>query len=220
MSMFPLPMKQLNIKNVRNVSIMAKEREIWLWVKFTLFFQKILHSQGVCKAAEQRPLRQDLHHAVLQLRHEERSGPAFGSTLFTWSKGSPSSVNTCHWMFLISILSAYPVWLHQTRIGLSLYDVAGQGYLRESVSFSYKNNKCFSSRYIQVFPTIGKWWFSVEVTLKTLWHSLSCVGSGELHPGADPHSASAGRAGEVLLLFLRLHRCSQVLLLPGPPPNR
>uniref|UniRef100_A0A3P8ZJ33 Serine/threonine-protein phosphatase 2A regulatory subunit B'' subunit gamma n=1 Tax=Esox lucius TaxID=8010 RepID=A0A3P8ZJ33_ESOLU len=26
------------------------------------------------------------------------------------------------------------VWLHQTRIGLSLYDVAGQGYLRESVS--------------------------------------------------------------------------------------
>ena len=27
------------------------------------------------------------------------------------------------------------VWLHQTRIGLSLYDVAGQGYLKESVSF-------------------------------------------------------------------------------------
>uniref|UniRef100_A0A8C6SMW3 Protein phosphatase 2, regulatory subunit B'', gamma n=1 Tax=Neogobius melanostomus TaxID=47308 RepID=A0A8C6SMW3_9GOBI len=27
------------------------------------------------------------------------------------------------------------VWLHQTRIGLSLYDVAGQGYLRESVRF-------------------------------------------------------------------------------------
>lgn len=25
------------------------------------------------------------------------------------------------------------VWLHQTRIGLSLYDVAGQGYLKESV---------------------------------------------------------------------------------------
>lgn len=32
-----------------------------------------------------------------------------------------------------------PVWLHQTRIGLSLYDVAGQGYLRESVSISIKN---------------------------------------------------------------------------------
>ena len=27
------------------------------------------------------------------------------------------------------------VWLHQTRIGLSLYDVAGQGYLKESVSY-------------------------------------------------------------------------------------
>lgn len=24
------------------------------------------------------------------------------------------------------------VWLHQTRIGLSLYDVTGQGFLRES----------------------------------------------------------------------------------------
>lgn len=32
--------------------------------------------------------------------------------------------------------SFVPVWLHQTRIGLSLYDVAGQGYLRESVSIS------------------------------------------------------------------------------------
>lgn len=30
------------------------------------------------------------------------------------------------------------VWVHQTRIGLSLYDVTGQGYLRESVSnFKY-----------------------------------------------------------------------------------
>lgn len=28
------------------------------------------------------------------------------------------------------------VWLHQTRIGLSLYDVTGQGYLRESVRAS------------------------------------------------------------------------------------
>ena len=29
-------------------------------------------------------------------------------------------------------------WLHQTRIGLALYDVAGQGFLRESVSI-----RCF-----------------------------------------------------------------------------
>lgn len=28
------------------------------------------------------------------------------------------------------------VWYHQTRIGLSLYDVVGQGYLREVVSYA------------------------------------------------------------------------------------
>ena len=95
------------------------------------------------------------------------------------------------------------VWLHQTRIGLSLYDVAGQGYLRESVR--------------------AELWFS---EIKMFWNALKwqllcfCEGSGELHPGADPHSASAGRTGEVLLLFLRLHCCSQVLFLPRPSPNR
>ena len=31
------------------------------------------------------------------------------------------------------------VWLHQTRIGLSLYDVAGQGYLKESVRMHSSN---------------------------------------------------------------------------------
>lgn len=36
----------------------------------------------------------------------------------------------CRWI----TVSSLAVWLHQTRIGLSLYDVAGQGYLRESVS--------------------------------------------------------------------------------------
>lgn len=35
------------------------------------------------------------------------------------------------------------VWLHQTRIGLSLYDITGQGYLRESVSL-YAYPKLFS----------------------------------------------------------------------------
>lgn len=39
----------------------------------------------------------------------------------------------------MSIFSVHPVWLHQTRIGLSLYDVAGQGYLRESVSIELQN---------------------------------------------------------------------------------
>lgn len=47
---------------------------------------------------------------------------------FPWLLGTG-----CHW-FLFFL----PVWLHQTRIGLSLYDVAGQGYLRESVSISIK----------------------------------------------------------------------------------
>ncbi|EDM03423.1 similar to putative phosphatase subunit [Rattus norvegicus] len=32
------------------------------------------------------------------------------------------------------------VWLHQTRIGLSLYDVAGQGYLRESRTTSWSSS--------------------------------------------------------------------------------
>lgn len=41
-----------------------------------------------------------------------------------------------------------------------------------------------------------------------------CVGSGELHPGTDSHSAPARRIGEVLLLFLCLHSCSQVFFLP------
>ncbi len=35
---------------------------------------------------------------------------------------------------MLLCFSSLAVWLHQTRIGLSLYDVAGQGYLRESVS--------------------------------------------------------------------------------------
>lgn len=41
----------------------------------------------------------------------------------------------------MSVVSAHVVWLHQTRIGLSLYDVAGQGYLRESVRTSITNGK-------------------------------------------------------------------------------
>ena len=38
-----------------------------------------------------------------------------------------------YYYFFPSLVSL--VWLHQTRIGLSLYDVAGQGYLKESVSY-------------------------------------------------------------------------------------
>lgn len=106
-----------------------------------------------------------------------------------------------------SPLLSPPVWLHQTRIGLSLYDVAGQGYLRESVS------------YILFFSI----WRNIMVcySLETVgWQLCLGAGSGELHPGANPHSASARWTGEVLLLFLRLHRRSQVLFLPRPTSNR
>ncbi|XP_077969620.1 serine/threonine-protein phosphatase 2A regulatory subunit B'' subunit gamma-like [Styela clava] len=48
-----------------------------------------------------------------------------------------SKLNQKDYMGRISILQFFnyvmrKVWLHQTRIGLSLYDVAGQGYLREA----------------------------------------------------------------------------------------
>lgn len=36
------------------------------------------------------------------------------------------------------------VWYHQTRIGLSLYDFVGQGYLREVVSHIHCNAYSFS----------------------------------------------------------------------------
>lgn len=38
------------------------------------------------------------------------------------------------------------VWYHQTRIGLSLYDVVGQGYLREVVSCVHCSDYSFSSK--------------------------------------------------------------------------
>lgn len=53
-------------------------------------------------------------------------------------------------LILICFLPPLPVWLHQTRIGLSLYDVAGQGYLRELVSavlfFSLRRVLCSDCR--------------------------------------------------------------------------
>ncbi len=49
---------------------------------------------------------------------------------------------------MLLCFSSLAVWLHQTRIGLSLYDVAGQGYLRESVS-----NLILETQYSQYLPT-------------------------------------------------------------------
>lgn len=73
------------------------------------------------------------------------------------------------------------VWLHQTRIGLSLYDVAGQGYLKESVSFSVicnsMTNVCTSciSEIILLFYLITSS-MSVEYSQKLSCRE-ECLGS-------------------------------------------
>lgn len=46
------------------------------------------------------------------------------------------------------------VWLHQTRIGLSLYDVAGQGYLKESVK---PTDNIQTIAYILKLPSLYKY---------------------------------------------------------------
>lgn len=53
--------------------------------------------------------------------------------------------------------------------------------------------------------------------LSIFWLQL---GLGKLHTGADPHPAATEWPGENVLLLLCVHRRAQVLLLPGPPPNR
>lgn len=57
---------------------------------------------------------------------------------YVMRKGAELNFKYLHTLDSLSLLKlmvfSHPVWLHQTRIGLSLYDVAGQGYLRESVS--------------------------------------------------------------------------------------
>lgn len=87
--------------------------------------QELFHRQSLCQTATERPSWPDLQHAVLQLCHEERCGTL--DLCWTSSVSRPDSD-------LFPPPQPFPVWLHQTRIGLSLYDVAGQGYLRELVS--------------------------------------------------------------------------------------
>ena len=53
--------------------------------------------------------------------------------------------------------------------------------------------------------------------LSIFWFQL---GLGKLHTGADSHPAATEWPGENILLLLCVHCCAQVLLLPGPPPNR
>lgn len=60
-------------------------------------------------------------------------------------------------------------------------------------------------------------WYPVCVCVLCICIHVWCLkGLGELHPWVDPHPASAGRPGEVILLFLRLHCRPQILLLSRP----
>lgn len=63
---------------------------------------------------------------------EEKCRPYLTSTTFLRLQG------VCEYSGYVNIMALFnytmrKVWLQQTRIGLSLYDFSGQGYLRESV---------------------------------------------------------------------------------------
>lgn len=106
---------------------------------------------------------------------------------------------------MLLCFSSLAVWLHQTRIGLSLYDVAGQGYLRESVSnlILETQEKSHYSRYL---PTSK----AVLVSPK----DFLSAGFGELHSRVNSHTPPTRWPGEILLLVLCLHCRPQILLLP------
>lgn len=71
------------------------------------------------------------------------------------------------------------VWLHQTRIGLSLYDVAGLGYLRESVCFVL---------LCDVLTADCRRIFSVHYAHDLLFHCLHTVGLAfSWHVKVEPH---------------------------------
>lgn len=47
------------------------------------------------------------------------------------------------------------VWLHQTRIGLSIYDGTGEGYLRQEVYFHFE--------IIQIlYSAVKRIWYFIE----------------------------------------------------------
>lgn len=64
------------------------------------------------------------------------AGEKFQHYLTATAFGRLLTISTCPGRVNIMSLFNYvmrKVWLQQTRIGLSLYDYTGQGYLRESV---------------------------------------------------------------------------------------
>lgn len=81
----------------------------------------------------------------------------------------------------VSIMSLFnyamrKVWFHQTRIGLSLYDVTGQGYLRETVSTKHGFFYINTSQIVYV---------------------LFCEGLGKLHIRTYSDFTSVGRTGKI-----------------------
>lgn len=71
------------------------------------------------------------------------------------------------------------VWLHQTRIGLSLYDVAGQGYLKESVK---PPDNIQTIAYTVYFSIAKGYFFHIYI--------FFYLGSRKLHFRADSNTAS------------------------------
>lgn len=209
--------------------------------------QTIFHSQCVWQVAPQRPLWEDLHHAVLQLRHEKRSG---------MKSSFPFSFPSIHYIIYMMLGSGnhqrVQIILHSAYIyqyipstvhifSISVFIVARYHILllifvcacmvllfSSVVAPDQDRSQSVRRSRTGLPPRVGKHLSPVNITTREPagqcnGHSLTCclsLGPRELHPRADPHSASAGRTGEVLLLLLRLHGSAQVLLLPGPPAYR
>lgn len=87
------------------------------------------------------------------------------------------------------------VWLQQTRIGLSLYDFTGQGYLRESVSYIMKNDHYSLLNF--------------HLYISQHMHP----GSGILYCRADTNITAIRRPRKVISFVLCMYSCEEVLLL-------
>lgn len=133
------------------------------------------------------------------------------------------------------------VWLHQTRIGLSLYDVAGQGYLKESVKPT-ENIQTTCIAYILKLPTLymyNKDYFfhiffiqDLENYILELIPTLPQVGivlfhlflkanvnrfkiSQNQYTSDTVFNFTAEWVGEIFLLILCVYCCQKILLFLG-----
>lgn len=157
--------------------------------------QELFHRQSLCQTATERPLWPDLQHAVLQLCHEERCG----------------TLDLC-WTSSVSRR-----WIPDSDLFPPPFQ---SGCIRPALAWVYM---MWQDRATSGSWSVPSFFFFSQESFMLRLQVDSCgltAGSGELHPGVDPHSASAGRPGEILLLLLRLHCRSQVLFLPGPASNR